>query len=716
MEYRLFFYIFKSVIYIMLLFFMFYMLEIFAVSNFQISSSNVDVGIMFKKYNSVAISDYKKVSFDRLKEIDEEEIIIINTSPYFSDIFTFSPEHSLRSSYVTDTADYLKYIPGFTFIRNGGVNSEPVFRGMFGSRIRVLIENGEMLGACCSRMDPSSAYIYPGTFDILNLIKGPQTVLLGPVSSGGILQFERYHPRFDMSRIKLHSNITVGSNNKIDKSIDSIIGSKYGYVRLISNVSHSDDYYDGHGCRVNSAWYKWNTDAVLSLNIYSNTSLEISIGQGNGSANYAASMMNGLCFARESYGIKIETIDISDVINKVVFYTWYNYMNHLMENNIVYDITNFHNRQCGNCLDNNVDRCIWGMRSIIVNQWENFECHSGIDMQINQHRKIRCNNNWNTDIITRDFGIFSELTFNMLLNRKFIGGIRLERYSVFDTNHDFIYKQYHQTYPAGFIRYENNIYPFLRYYAGIGTSKRFPDYWELLHINSKKNIYMKCNNLRQQLNPEQTIQIDTGACFEYLQVNGWISSYIGYIKDFILSDYNNFDRMIGGDIDCVNNINVKICGAEAELDYILNDNWCVKSNVTWSRGLNINDGCSLPKVPPLEGTLICQWKRGFYNVALLWRVVSAFRSNNLINVNSFLNDVEFKNYIKTSGFGIFSANLTWTCSKNYILNIGVENLLNRNYKEYFNVFLHKPSRCNKVKNLSIYEPGRTWWIKAEIII
>ena len=38
----------------------------------------------------------------------------------------------------SDAADYLKTIPGFSAVRSGGVNSDPVFRGMFGSRIKLL--------------------------------------------------------------------------------------------------------------------------------------------------------------------------------------------------------------------------------------------------------------------------------------------------------------------------------------------------------------------------------------------------------------------------------------------------------------------------------------------------------------------------------------------------------------------------------------------------
>ena len=81
----------------------------------------------------------------------------------------------------SDGADYLKTIPGFSAVRNGGVNGDPVFRGMFGSRLKLLSNGGEMLGACPNRMDSPSSYISPDTFDKLTVIKGPQTVLWGLV-------------------------------------------------------------------------------------------------------------------------------------------------------------------------------------------------------------------------------------------------------------------------------------------------------------------------------------------------------------------------------------------------------------------------------------------------------------------------------------------------------------------------------------------------------
>ena len=80
----------------------------------------------------------------------------------------------------SDAADYLQTIPGFSAVRSGGTNGDPVFRGQFGSRLPLLTNGMQMLGACPGRMDTPSSYIAPETFDVLTLIKGPQTVLWGP--------------------------------------------------------------------------------------------------------------------------------------------------------------------------------------------------------------------------------------------------------------------------------------------------------------------------------------------------------------------------------------------------------------------------------------------------------------------------------------------------------------------------------------------------------
>ncbi|VEC05046.1 TonB-dependent copper receptor (plasmid) [Klebsiella pneumoniae] len=84
------------------------------------------------------------------------------------------PKQPRQSVPASDGADYLKTIPGFSQIRAGGTNGAPVFRGMFGSRLRILANNGEVLGACPAGMDAPTSYISPESFDLLTITKGPQ--------------------------------------------------------------------------------------------------------------------------------------------------------------------------------------------------------------------------------------------------------------------------------------------------------------------------------------------------------------------------------------------------------------------------------------------------------------------------------------------------------------------------------------------------------------
>ncbi|MBP6491260.1 MAG: TonB-dependent receptor plug domain-containing protein, partial [Thauera sp.] len=53
-----------------------------------------------------------------------------------------------------DGADMLKSIPGFSVIRKGGTDGDPVFRGMSGSRLGILLDGQEIHGGCGGRMDP----------------------------------------------------------------------------------------------------------------------------------------------------------------------------------------------------------------------------------------------------------------------------------------------------------------------------------------------------------------------------------------------------------------------------------------------------------------------------------------------------------------------------------------------------------------------------------
>ena len=84
----------------------------------------------------------------------------------------------------SDGADYLKTIPGFSAVRNGGVNGDPVFRGMFGSRLKLL-----SMAVKCSAPAPTAwirrVLYQPGYLRQADRHQGPADRTLGPWCLGG---------------------------------------------------------------------------------------------------------------------------------------------------------------------------------------------------------------------------------------------------------------------------------------------------------------------------------------------------------------------------------------------------------------------------------------------------------------------------------------------------------------------------------------------------
>lgn len=174
-----------------------------------------------------------------------------------------NPKEPRQPVPASDGADYLKTIPGFAVIRNGGSNGDPVLRGMFGSRLNILTNGGMMLGACPNRMDAPTSYISPETYDKLTVIKGPQTVLWGPGASAGTILFEREPERFGELGSRVNASLLAGSNGRFDKVLDAAAGNRLGYLRFTGNHAQSDDYEDGAGNTVPSRWKKWNGDVAV---------------------------------------------------------------------------------------------------------------------------------------------------------------------------------------------------------------------------------------------------------------------------------------------------------------------------------------------------------------------------------------------------------------------------------------------------------------------
>ncbi|MEQ9861082.1 TonB-dependent copper receptor [Pectobacterium cacticida] len=651
--------------------------------------------------------------------------VMIVTAPLSSPLeIVTSPKTPRQPVPASDGSDYLKTIPGFSQIRNGGTNGDPVFRGMFGSRLRILTNNGEMLGACPARMDAPSSYISPESYDLMTFIKGPQTVLWGPGNSAGTLRFDREPPRFDQPGIQGSASLLSGSNRRWDQNADISVGSEEGYLRLMGNKSRADDYKDGAGKRVPSKWDKWNGDMALGWTPDKDTLIELTAGKGDGEARYAGRGMDGSQFKRESLGMRVEKSNIGEVFDKFEANVYYNYADHVMDN---YSLrspggmttpggTGHGGGSMGSGMGSSMhsgakmmmngpmamelDRRTVGGRMMGTWQWSDVELRSGADTQLNTHRN-KSNAGWTKDARFHDYGVFSELTWMATEHSSVISGARLDRVIVDNFTQTGSSKRT-DTLPAGFVRLEHHLADIpVMFYAGVGYTERFPDYWEL--FSPKKYWPDGSTNTFDRVKTEKTTQIDIGAQYKGSQLNGWVSAYVGRVNDFILFRYDPTNPRDSQ----VDNIDATIMGGEAGVSYQLTDAWKTDASVAYSWGKNTDDHQPLPQIPPLEARLGLTWEKGDWSSAGLLRIVSAQHRTDNNNGN-----VVGKDFDHSAGFAVFSANAAYRVNKHVKLSAGVDNLFDKAYSEHLN--LAGNSSFGYSANTSVNEPGRTFWAKLNV--
>lgn len=662
-------------------------------------SLSVAVGIVMP---GIVFADETHAVHEEKKSNKTSDPVITVTTPEVSPLTVVTNLKTPRQPVpASDGSDYLKTIPGFSQIRNGGTNGDPVFRGMFGSRLRILTNNSEMLGACPARMDAPSSYISPESYDTLTLIKGPETVLWGPGNSAGTLRFDREPPQFDKPGIQGSASLLAASNRRFDENADLSLGSEVGYIRLTGNKSRSNDYKDGDGNRVPSKWDKWNADVAIGWTPDKDTLLEFTAGKGDGEARYAGRSMDGSQFERESLGMRFEKSNIGEVFDKFEASAYYNYANHIMDNYTLRSpaASSMGTMDMSSAMAMQLDRRTVGGRMMGTWLWEDFQLQSGADTQLNTHRSLD-DSGWVKDARFHDYGIFSELTWYATSQSKVIGGARLDR-AIVDNFTDTGSGSRTDTLPAGFLRFEHTLDSMpLMLYAGLGYTERFPDYWELFSPTyGPGGSASAFDNVKT----EKTTQLDIGAQYSGDRLNAWVSAYLGRVNDFILSRYDPDDTSVSE----ADNVDANIMGAETGFSYQLSESWKTDASLAYSWAENASDHTPLPQIPPLEARLGLNWESGNWSSGGLLRLVS---SQHRVAVNE--GNVVGKDFGSSAGFAIFSANVAYKATNNVKLSAGIDNLFNTDYSEHLN--LAGNSAFGYSANTPVNEPGRTWWAKVNV--
>lgn len=594
------------------------------------------------------------------------------------------PKQPTQPIPAVDGAAYLQSIVGFNQIKNGGANGDVTFRGMFGSRIKILTDGTENLGACPSRMDNPTSYISPESYDKITVIKGPQTVQYAHTGSAATVIFERESEKLTSEKpYRGQASVMVGSYGRLDHNVETAVGDETQYARLNANRSVADSYQDGAGHTVPSDWEKWNADLAFGWTPNEDTWVELKGGKSDGEAVYAGRSMDGSQFARESLGLHVEKKNISDVIKKVEAQVDYSYNDHVMDNfrlrTPLTTTMTMHGMSMTvpNKMEMEVTRRTLNVRAAMTSEWDKVSLITGIDSQQNKHggnmimyAMPSMNSPFATNMKFESYGAFGELSYQLSDQNKLVTGARIDQTQIDNLKTDTERKE---TLPSGFIRLESQFADQLKTYAGLGYVERVPDYWELFSTQ-----YYQTGTTFDHLNNEKTTQFDAGYQYEQGAFKSWASVYAGLIQDYILVAYTPTGSM--GKLEAKSrNVDATIAGVEAGIGYQLTDQIQADVNAMYAWGENTTDHRALPQIAPLEGRFNLRYVQGKYNLGLLWRVVAAqdrtsYREGNIIGY-----DVE-----DSKGFGTLSLNGTYNLQKGVDLSVGIDNVFDKNYAEHLN--------------------------------
>ncbi len=644
-----------------------------------------------------------------------DTLVVTATAPSSPLHWVTDPRLPRQPVPASDGADYLKTVPGFSAIRNGGTNGDPVLRGMFGSRLNIVSNEGNLIGACPSRMDNPLSYIAPETFDRLTIIKGPQSVRWGAGASAGTVRFERDTPRFDEPGVDINASALVGSRNRNDQVLDLTAGASQGYVRVNGNRSEADDYKDGNGDVVPSKWRKWNSDVAVGWTPDADTVVELSAGTGDAIARYAGRGMDGAAFKRTSYAARFEKDNLPGAWDKLLANVYYNDADHVMDNYTLR--TPNPDSSMPMPMAANVDRRTTGGRIASEWRWQNIAIVAGVDAQDSRHRsRSGMGRNayrqqpWATDARFANRGAFSEITLGEGTAQRWVGGLRIDRAEVTDERrtsgmmampNPTAGQQRRENLGSSFVRIERDLAPALTWYAGIGHSERMPDYWELF---SPDRGPMGAPNAFAGIQPEKTTQLDLGLQYRSERLNAWVSAYAGRVQDYILFTYHDGGMM--GSMTQANNVNARIAGAEAGVDITVAPQWKLGGSLAYAWGENRSDGTPLPQMPPLEARLSATWEADRWSVGALARAVAHQH-----RVADGQGNVVARDLGPSAGFATVALNASYRINDALLLSAGLDNVFDRAYSEHLNLagsadfgFPADPVRIN--------EPGRTAWMKV----
>jgi len=316
-------------------------------------------------------------------------------------------------------------------------------------------------------------------------------------------------------------------------------------------------------------------------------------------------------------------------------------------------------------------------------------------------------------------GIFAELTYDLTQKQSFIAGARLDDWTFTDRRdrvslsmmataaNPSAGQSRDESLSSGFLRYERVLdWKGANFFAGIGHSERFPDYWELVAKETENSVSAF------DIESEKTTQIDVGLIYSDGRLSGSASVFYNEIDDFLMieSGYKKPGMMgMSRTTSIVRNIDARSWGMEIDGQYAISENWRTSLTVASVRGANDTDQRTLAQLPPLETRIGLHYDDQKWSAGLLYRNIA---EQNRVDIGR--GNIAGQDFGPTASANILSFNGGWRASDKLLVTAGVDNLFDETYAEHISRAGAAIPGFDQIARMN--EPGRTLWFKAQFSI
>jgi len=615
---------------------------------------------------------------------------------------------------------------GFGIIKRGGYAMDPVFRSFKYEQLNLIYDGGVYIShACPNRMDPASTQISPAEIDRIEFVKGPYSVRYGQ-TMGGLINIITNRPASsDVLKIKgeLEGGYEVNGNGITGRGAITVVSKKFD-LSVQGGAISFDDYKNGDGETVPSAFKTYNYATKIGINPSANQRLQLSWRQSFGKDIKHASLpmdspKDNSSVLSLDYGIR----NLSDKLASINAKAYYTFIDHLMSNE---NRPNFRMVDAQAPVTSNTygGRLEFGFspsqKSML---FIGLDLRSvGKDGERNRIVKIMNGNPLNpprefTDLIWQDswqhdVGAFAEANFTIDEKWDLLVGGRLDyvKSGINNPAPDFenLYGEIDPDAELNFSLTSSINYNFGQnglLQLSLGRGQRAAELTEryINHFTIGMDAYEYVGN------PNLTSEINNQADLTVKNVNGkffWSANvFYSYMQNYITAivDETLPRKYMPGTEPLYSKRFINIdkawqTGFDTEIGYHVTKKLSGSIGAFYTKAQNVDFDEPLPEIPPLTGLFSLKYEKPTYWAEFKGRLVAEQD-----RVSESFDESE------TPGFNVFDLMGGYSPIKNINISFALKNIFNANYYEH----LSRP-----YKNLSetgmFYEPGRSFRIGLKI--